>query len=499
MEMAQILKIFNSMQNNNISGTPSSKSKIDEDWGSSDMSIALQSMKRDVLADINAGTPLTYEIFKDAAEQVGSFYYKEMGYPSYKEAADRLMYMWKIRKMEPEIPQENFNTIAESAPPDQESWIKKNKNKFKKQYGAKKGEEILYATAWKKHNKLKEAKLDETLQENDCQACSADGILPCQPCKGHSGNMKCKECVGTGEVNCAKCNGSGKSSKIEESVDDIDIFDKIGDDDIETNTEFVINSDDNEYDDNEYDESAACEVFGHNFEPDPENPDQIKCQKCGEEQSDADNHELHEEYNMPDQQTLNFADDSLPLSELSAAKKAEHDRKVSDHHVELAKLNPDKKYVVSVGDSFNKSYVIKSGDGSLSLTRNIDRAYRYDAMNGASEAKTDAVYVSNELGEHARVEPIFEALNPRREKTGLNGADKGWANSPNEQISGWKALIDDTDGLSKQHDQFHNSRGGDNELTVAANKKDEKLHENTEINLLALTLQKKFARINKSK
>lgn len=42
--------------------------------------------------------------------------------------------------------------LKEEAPPDQEQWIKDNKDKFIKQYG-KKGEAILYATAWQRHNK----------------------------------------------------------------------------------------------------------------------------------------------------------------------------------------------------------------------------------------------------------------------------------------------------------------------------------------------------------
>lgn len=46
--------------------------------------------------------------------------------------------------------------ISEVAPPDQESWVKKNKSRFKQEYGKKKGENILYATAWKKHNKMNE-------------------------------------------------------------------------------------------------------------------------------------------------------------------------------------------------------------------------------------------------------------------------------------------------------------------------------------------------------
>lgn len=46
---------------------------------------------------------------------------------------------------------ENDNMkITEVAPPGQEDWIKKNKERFVKQYGKKKGIEVLYATAWKR-------------------------------------------------------------------------------------------------------------------------------------------------------------------------------------------------------------------------------------------------------------------------------------------------------------------------------------------------------------
>jgi len=50
--------------------------------------------------------------------------------------------------------------VDESAPEDMESWVKANKTRFKKEYGAKKGEQVLYATAnkhkgehWKGHGK----------------------------------------------------------------------------------------------------------------------------------------------------------------------------------------------------------------------------------------------------------------------------------------------------------------------------------------------------------
>ncbi len=51
------------------------------------------------------------------------------------------------------IPRKSFRKIAvESAPPDQEQWVQANKQEFTKRYGEKRGTEILYATAWKRHN-----------------------------------------------------------------------------------------------------------------------------------------------------------------------------------------------------------------------------------------------------------------------------------------------------------------------------------------------------------
>lgn len=43
--------------------------------------------------------------------------------------------------------------MKEVAPPGKEDWIKKNKARFKKEYGSDKGERVLYATAWKNKGK----------------------------------------------------------------------------------------------------------------------------------------------------------------------------------------------------------------------------------------------------------------------------------------------------------------------------------------------------------
>jgi hypothetical protein len=53
--------------------------------------------------------------------------------------------------------------LGESAAPGQEDWIKSNKDKFIKQYGKTKGEEVLYATAWNRNKAVK-----ESLQFEEC-------------------------------------------------------------------------------------------------------------------------------------------------------------------------------------------------------------------------------------------------------------------------------------------------------------------------------------------
>lgn len=58
-----------------------------------------------------------------------------------------------IAKNECSVTRQFGKTRLEVAPPGKESWVKSNKARFKKQYGAKKGTEVLYATAWKNKNK----------------------------------------------------------------------------------------------------------------------------------------------------------------------------------------------------------------------------------------------------------------------------------------------------------------------------------------------------------
>jgi len=44
--------------------------------------------------------------------------------------------------------------VSEVTPPGMEDWVKKNKARFRKQYGDR-GDEVLYATAWDMYEKGK--------------------------------------------------------------------------------------------------------------------------------------------------------------------------------------------------------------------------------------------------------------------------------------------------------------------------------------------------------
>ena len=56
---------------------------------------------------------------------------------------------------------EDPKKLNEVTPPGKESWVKANKAGFKKEYGDKKGTEVLYATAWKNKKKNEGAEVNE--------------------------------------------------------------------------------------------------------------------------------------------------------------------------------------------------------------------------------------------------------------------------------------------------------------------------------------------------
>ena len=128
------------------------------------------------------------------------------------------------------------------------------------------------------------------------------------------------------------------------------------------------------------------------------------------------------------------------------------------------------------------------------LTSDIARATTFDDSRHAAQEAAEFQNLLRDNGLTVRVKVVIaEALTKVRKPE--NNATTPWANTPNEQIAGWRALVDDTDGLSKPHDMFPN-RLGDNPLKVALNKKNEELHEDAEINTLAKKLYSKFTALN---
>jgi hypothetical protein len=56
--------------------------------------------------------------------------------------------------------------VSEVTPPGMEDWVKKNKARFRKEYGNR-GDEVLYATAWDMYEKGKRESVNEEYSETD--------------------------------------------------------------------------------------------------------------------------------------------------------------------------------------------------------------------------------------------------------------------------------------------------------------------------------------------
>lgn len=67
-------------------------------------------------------------------------------------SSDPSTYVWSDKTNSVKVSESKL--VKEESPPDAkiEKWIKDNKNRFKNEYGDKKGTEILYAKAWKMYN-----------------------------------------------------------------------------------------------------------------------------------------------------------------------------------------------------------------------------------------------------------------------------------------------------------------------------------------------------------
>jgi hypothetical protein len=146
-------------------------------------------------------------------------------------------------------------------------------------------------------------------------------------------------------------------------------------------------------------------------------------------------------------------------------------------------VNEAAKYAIRVGDKFVMTY--PNGVDKIMLTTDSKSAAGY---TDTAKANRDAVIAKDEFGS-AKVVPILDEesnLFPKR--------DDDWANSPNEQMAGWRAVIDNADGPNNPKAMHQNYRGGDNQITVDTEeeKKPKKLHENAKINKVAEGLLNKF-------
>jgi hypothetical protein len=77
-----------------------------------------------------------------------------------KSDRERRQHLHKVTKIKQHL--KSQYQISESAPPGEENWIEANKDNFIKQYGEKKGMEVLYGKAWQrynaKHNQMQESR-----------------------------------------------------------------------------------------------------------------------------------------------------------------------------------------------------------------------------------------------------------------------------------------------------------------------------------------------------
>jgi ribosomal protein S27E len=98
--------------------------------------------------------------------------------------------------------------LEEKAPPGMESWVKANKAQFKKEYGKKKGTEMLYKTAWSKYNESVEHlsnKLEEEYKKYTVDDARKAGYnLEPLYCK-HCGSDEVTYHQGTDSARCQEC------------------------------------------------------------------------------------------------------------------------------------------------------------------------------------------------------------------------------------------------------------------------------------------------------
>jgi len=139
----------------------------------------------------------------------------------------------------------------------------------------------------------------------------------------------------------------------------------------------------------------------------------------------------------------------------------------------FVKLNLEREH------SLSPNYILVFGKQFATIFDDLNEAKKA-AANAKSIYKLHSVSVKPQMADiiefpkkvQEKVTKMNESLSPKRENTGLNGAPKTWQNEPNEQMAGWKALVQDTEGLSQPHDMFNAVKGSDNIMTVASKKRE---------------------------
>lgn len=81
-------------------GMTESREEYHGDWGSSDWSALLNSMKKDVVRARDDGKEITQDLLRDFAYDQALFYGEMMGYRDPEDAVERIMHMWHVRNMD---------------------------------------------------------------------------------------------------------------------------------------------------------------------------------------------------------------------------------------------------------------------------------------------------------------------------------------------------------------------------------------------------------------
>jgi len=534
----------------------------------------------DILIDMDKMSGSTW--FNDKDNESSMWAKDEMDFPSEKHFEESLSSMRVLSGQK---------KVNESAPTDQEEWVKKNKKKFKDEYGDKKGEEILYKTAWKKHDleeatrpqhggtkrnavidlwdghgktpaqiakqlkmevekvkdiikKFKErTKLDESEVCAD-QACSSTAMNTARD--NFSINTYLNMNNGVEDFNVTINASNGKADELldilrlsglsGQSVPEVEVSDKEDNSEMMTDQvpaaeyEVIDSEDEVESPESQYgfgygtvDSSEESAVSPEDEVSDDE--DEEENILLGSKVTESEDkkyvvtvtfdlyagHPVTRFIGSKNEQKQLVADkeNAIVFDNLEMAQQEAIDAKhkfASDPDWNDAKISI--KPYAYLGESFEDSdyemqdkfeLVCSECGNPVSLDHN-DIATHMDA-DGEIDYDQDADHVAvperfYPTDEYYDGDYLKESLESASSKE--RGKEKTWQNEPNEQIAGWRAVVDDTQGLSKPHDMFNPDRGRDNVLKIAQNKEKPKLHENEEINEMANKLYENYQKLKES-